>query len=36
VRFNTLLQQAGTSIGGFLEMWILDAENNNRYDMVSH
>jgi subtilisin-like proprotein convertase family protein len=25
----------GSSPGGFLEMWILDAANTNRYDMVS-
>jgi subtilisin-like proprotein convertase family protein len=35
VRFNTLNQGAGISTGGFLELWILDAANTNRYDMVS-
>ncbi|MGO8926542.1 MAG: S8 family serine peptidase [Limisphaerales bacterium] len=35
VRFNTLNQGAGVSTGGFLELWILDAVNTNRYDMVS-
>jgi len=35
VRFNTLSQGAGVSAGGFIELWILDAANTNRYDMVS-
>jgi subtilisin-like proprotein convertase family protein len=35
VRFNTLNQGAGVSTGGFLEIWVLDAANTNRYDMVS-
>jgi subtilisin-like proprotein convertase family protein len=35
VRFNTLNQGAGISTGGFLELWILDAANTNRYDLVS-
>jgi subtilisin-like proprotein convertase family protein len=35
VRFNTSGKGANTSIGGFLELWILDALNTNRYDMVS-
>jgi len=35
VRFNTLTQSPTTSIDGFIEIWILDAANSNRYDMVS-
>ena len=35
MRFNTLDQGPGFSTGGFLEIWILDAANTNRYDMVS-
>jgi subtilisin-like proprotein convertase family protein len=34
VRFNTLTQAAGTSIDGFLEIWIIDAVNSNRFDVV--
>ena len=35
VRFNTLNQGAGPNTNGFLEIWILDAANTNRYDMIS-
>ena len=34
-RFNTLSQGSNASPEGFLELWILDAANTNRYDMVS-
>ena len=34
VRFNTLTQGAGTSIDVFLEIWILDAANSNRFDVM--
>ena len=34
-RFNTLVQSPATSSGGFIELWILDAANSNRYDVVS-
>src|ERR1019366_9209714 len=35
VRFNTLTQGAATSIDGFIEIWILDAANSNRFDVIS-
>jgi len=35
VRFNTMVQSDATSIDGFLEMWIIDATNSSRYDIVS-
>jgi hypothetical protein len=35
VRFNTLTQSETTSIDDFIELWILDPTNPNRYDMVS-
>jgi len=35
VRFNTLTQSISTSIDDFIEVWILDPTNPNRYDMVS-
>ena len=35
VRFNTLIQSISTSIDDFIEVWILDPTNPNRYDMVS-
>ncbi len=35
VRFNTLTQSSSTSIDAFIEIWILDAANSNRYDIVS-
>ena len=35
VRFNTLVQSTSTSIDDFIEVWILDPTNPNRYDMVS-
>ena len=35
VRFNTLTQGAGFSIDGFLEIWIIDAANSNRFDVVA-
>ena len=35
VRFNTLVQSTATSIDDFIEVWILDPTNPNRYDMVS-
>jgi subtilisin-like proprotein convertase family protein len=35
VRFNTLTQAARSAPGGFLELWIMDAANSNRYDIVS-
>jgi subtilisin-like proprotein convertase family protein len=34
-RFNTLANQAWTNINGFIELWILDAANSNRFDVVS-
>lgn len=34
-RFNTLNQSPSNSIDGFMEIWILDAANSNRYDIVS-
>ena len=35
VRFNTLTQGAGTSIDGFIEIWIIDAANSNRFDVMA-
>jgi hypothetical protein len=35
VRFNTLTQAGGVSIDAFLEIGILDAANNSRYDITS-
>jgi hypothetical protein len=35
VRFNTLVQSPATSIDGFIEIWIIDAADNRRYDIVS-
>ena len=35
VRFNTLIQSNTTSIDSFIEVWILDPTNPNRYDMVT-
>jgi len=35
VRFNTLTQSISTSIDDFIEVWVLDPTNPNRYDMVS-
>jgi sugar lactone lactonase YvrE/subtilisin-like proprotein convertase family protein len=35
VRFNTLNQGPGISIDGFIEIWILDAANSNRFDVLS-
>ncbi len=35
VRFNTLDQSPSVSIGGFIELWILDAADSNRFDFVS-
>lgn len=34
-RFNTLNQSPTTSIDGFIEIWIMDATNSGRYDIVS-
>jgi hypothetical protein len=34
-RFNTLNQSSTSSIDGFIEIWIMDAANSNRYDVVS-
>jgi hypothetical protein len=34
-RFNTLTQGPTNSIDGFMEIWILDAANTNRYDMAT-
>jgi subtilisin-like proprotein convertase family protein len=34
-RFNTLTNQAWTNINGFIELWILDAANSNRFDVIS-
>ena len=34
-RFNTLDQSAATSSDGFIEIWLIDAANMNRYDLVS-
>jgi len=35
VRFNTLIQSNTTSVDSFIEVWILDPTNPNRYDMVT-
>ena len=35
VRFNTLVQSQATSIDGFIEIWIIDATNSSRYDIIS-
>jgi hypothetical protein len=35
VRFNTLKQSSSNSIDGFIEIWVLDATNSSRYDIVS-
>jgi hypothetical protein len=34
VRFNSLTQSISTSIDGFLEVGLLDASNNGRYDLI--
>jgi len=34
-RFNTLIQSPSTSIDSFVEIWVLDAANSNRYDVVA-
>ncbi len=34
VRFNTLTQSADMSIDGFIELWILDTANSNRFDIA--
>ncbi|HXI71567.1 MAG TPA: hypothetical protein VNN22_14525 [Verrucomicrobiae bacterium] len=34
-RFNTLVQSPGTSIDACVEIWILDATDASRYDIVS-
>jgi hypothetical protein len=34
-RFNTLVQSSGTSIDACIEIWILDATDASRYDIVS-
>jgi hypothetical protein len=34
-RFNTLVQSPTTSIDAFMEIWILDTSNSNRFDVVS-
>src|SRR5579862_3443152 len=34
VRFNTLTQSSTTSIDGCIELWLLDAANSNRCDIV--
>jgi subtilisin-like proprotein convertase family protein len=33
-RFNTLNQSATNSIDGFIEIWLIDAANMSRYDLV--
>jgi len=35
LRFNTLVQSSTTSVDGFIEIWIIDAANTNRYDIIS-
>ncbi len=35
VRFNSLFLSQTSSIDGFVEMWIMNATNNNLYDIVS-
>lgn len=34
-RYNTLNQSSTSSIDGFIEIWVIDAANSNRYDIVS-
>lgn len=34
-RFNTLVQSPSTSIDACIEVWILDAADPNRYDLIS-
>ncbi|HUA66415.1 MAG TPA: immunoglobulin domain-containing protein [Alphaproteobacteria bacterium] len=34
-RFNSLFISSTTSIDGFIEIWIMNATNNNLYDIVS-
>ena len=33
-RFNTMTQGSSTSIDAFIEIWIIDAANSNRWDMA--
>ncbi len=35
VRFNTVTQSTSTSIDGFIEVWVLNSTNFNKYDLVS-
>ena len=35
MRFNTLVQSPTTSIDGFIEIWLIDAANSDRYDIIS-
>ncbi len=35
VRFNTLVQSPTTSIDDFLEIWVIDASNSARHDLVA-
>jgi hypothetical protein len=35
VRFNTLIQSPTTSIDGCIELWVLDATDSNRCDVVA-
>jgi hypothetical protein len=35
LRFNTLVQTAGTSIDAFVELWLSDPANTTRYDLTS-
>lgn len=35
VRFNTLVQSPDTSIDAFIEIWVMDASDPTRYDIVS-
>ncbi len=35
VRFNTLTQGSPNSIDGFIEIWVIDAANSNRFDVVA-
>ncbi len=34
-RYNSMNQSITSSIDGFIELWIIDAANSNRYDIVS-
>ena len=34
-RYNSMNQSITSSIDGFVELWIIDAANSNRYDIVS-